>query len=65
MIKMNEEKENELSEIDEKIILAIHYFGPLSFKELDSYINKRYFPKVEIGKKRENKLIKYFEENLN
>jgi hypothetical protein len=52
--KMNEEKENELDEIDEEIILALHNFGPLTFEELDSYINK------EI----ENKLIKYFERKL-
>jgi hypothetical protein len=51
---MNEEKENELDEIDEEIILALHNFGPLTFEELDSYINK------EI----ENKLIKYFERKL-
>jgi len=58
---MNEEKENELDEIEEEIIFALYYFGLLSFKELDSYINKGYFPKVEIGKERENELIKYFE----
>jgi len=63
-MKMNEEKENELDEIDEEIIFALHNFGPLTFEELDSYINKGYFPKVKINKEIENKLIKYFERKL-
>jgi len=29
---MNKEKENKLDEIDEEIILALHNFGPLTFK---------------------------------
>jgi hypothetical protein len=44
-------KKMNLDEIGEEIILALHDFGPLNFKELDSYINKGYFPKIKIGKK--------------